>query len=76
MGPVVFQIYGTSEPTLADPIVRWAWSNVRRIWPYAGSSFTWAPNPALDNDALLAFADTIAAGPLREGARQRRRQEL
>jgi hypothetical protein len=72
LGPVIFQIFGTTNPQLLEAPVGWRWRNVWEVWPYSGRSFTWAPSPAFADDALLAFADEIPASLVRLGQRARR----
>jgi hypothetical protein len=72
LGPVAFQIYSAEIPELIDIVQGWPWPNVTQIWPYGGS-FTWAPSPALDDGALVAFSHTISDTLLRQGRRARSR---
>jgi len=66
LGPVVFQVFGTTNPQLEEMKVGWPSidSSVRppihQIWPFT-SSITWKPTPGLDDDGLLWFSNTIVA---------------
>jgi hypothetical protein len=61
MGPVVFQVYGTTNPGLADLDVTWPIPTIHQIWPFKGA-VTWRPSPAMNDQELALFTDHIAAG--------------
>lgn len=48
LGPVAFQVFGTTVPGLLDIVELRQPPLVHRIWPFDGS-FIWAPRPALDD---------------------------
>jgi hypothetical protein len=58
IGPVVFQVYGTTNPRLTKINVRWPFPNVHQLWPHGGQ-FTWRPQPAMTDGDVVMFADYI-----------------
>jgi hypothetical protein len=65
MGPVVFQVFATSNPTLREFDVDWTAVGPRpprvvRIWP-PGEPTRWMPEPSLNNEGIVWFANHIVA---------------
>jgi hypothetical protein len=64
LGPVLFQVFATSNPTLGDYDPGWAAledpPQVIQIWP-AGNSVRWMPQPSLNDRGIVWFANHIVA---------------
>lgn len=65
IGPVIFQVFATSNPALTAFDVDWTTvgplpPKVVRIWP-PGSSVRWMPAPSLNDDGIVWFANHIVA---------------
>ena len=65
MGPVVVQVFVTSNPTLADFDVNWNSvgpqpPRVIQIWP-SGQSVSWLASPAFNDEGIIWFANHIVA---------------
>jgi hypothetical protein len=61
IGPVVFQVYGTTNPGPTDLDVDWPVTNIHQLWRPV-STFTWRPEPAISDTDVAAFADYIGRG--------------
>lgn len=63
-GPVVFQIFGTTNPQLEEMQVGWqqgippGGSSIHQIWPI-GPSFTWRASPGLSDEGIDWFSHAI-----------------
>jgi hypothetical protein len=71
-GPVVFQIIGTHLHNLLDELDM-ATPNTHQIWPYR-RSFTWTPQPAMDDATLLGLHEGYLSWLDTLTAMQRRRR--
>jgi hypothetical protein len=58
LGPVAFQLFGTTVPGLLEGAELGSPPYVHQLWPYR-ESFTWLPGAALDEQALADFASSI-----------------
>ena len=62
VGPVAFQLLGTTLPELLAMQVRWP-DAVEQLWPHR-ASFTWSPVPAFDDLGLERFSTYVYEGLL------------
>lgn len=65
IGPVLFQVFATSNPALQDFEVAWDEvgpqpPRVIQIWP-VGPSVRWVPEPSLTDEGIIWFANHIVA---------------
>lgn len=58
VGPVAFQVLGTTSPALWKMAVAWPEPNVHQLWPEQGS-FTWMPVPAFNDSGLAFFGERV-----------------
>jgi hypothetical protein len=73
-GPVLFQVFTTSDAGLADYDPGWAElrdpPQVIQIWP-TGPSVRWLPGPALNDDGLIWFANHVVSTLIQSSASHR-----
>lgn len=65
IGPVAFQVFGTTNPALFGLAYDWPESNVHLIWPFE-KSITWMPRPAMTDITLAEFGQRIVGGLARQ----------
>lgn len=74
VGPVVFQVFGTTNQRLAELGIGFPQRKphgkppIHQLWPYE-ASFTWKPRPGLDDEGLVSYTNSIVAALIAESER-------